>query len=322
MTPFGITSSGDTVHALTLSAHGMTATFLTYGAILQDLRLDSLDHSLTLGSERIEDYEGPIKYHGAIVGPVANRLSGAKAVIDGIEHRFEPNLNGQHNLHSGSAGSHQKIWQVADVSPSQLTLTHSMPYGEGGFPANRVMTAAYEIVSGPTLRLTLTTTADEPSIANATNHSYWNLDGSDHMRDHQIRIAADHYLPTDGDTIPTGEVADVDDTAFDFQDWRRLVPDAPALDTTFCVARHRRAMTECLWLKGANGVTMTVASTEPAMHIYDGRAAPRPNAPVYEGIAIEAQGWPDAPNTPTFPSIEVTPDAPVVQVTEWRFSRA
>ena len=314
MTPFGALHSGEVVHAIPLHAYGLSATILTYGAILQDVRLDGMDHGLTIGAERLGDYETEMAFHGSIVGPVANRLSGAKAVIDGIEHRFEPNQNGQHSLHSGSAGTQRKIWQIDTTSPNSITLSHKMPYGEGGFPANRVLTAAFEILPGPALRLTLTTTADDISIANATNHSYWNLDGTDHMDDHQLRIAADHYLPTDGETIPTGDVAEVDETPFEFRQWRRLIPASPPLDITFCVARQRRTLTECLWLKGASGVEMSVATTEAGLHLYDGR-------PAYNGIAIEAQGWPDAPNTPRFPKIEVTPNAPAVQITEWRFSQ-
>ena len=319
---FGTTKSGETVHAVTLSDHGLSATVLTFGAILQDVRLDGVAHGLTLGSDRLEDYEGMMAFHGSIVGPVANRLGGAKAIIAGIEHRFEPNLNGQHSLHSGSAGLHDKVWQIDVYNEKSTTLSRAMPYGEGGFPANRTITARFEIASGPTLRLTLTTTADDTSIANATNHSYWNLDGTGHMRDHTIQVAADHFLPSDDvHFLVTGEIAPVDSTPFDVRTPQALIPAEPPLDTTFCVANARRNLTECMWLRGASGLKMAVATTEPGLHLYDGRAAQTPNGPFYAGLAIEAQGWPDAPNNPRFPSIEVTPDAPVVQVTEWRFSQ-
>jgi len=160
------------------------------------------------------------------------------------------------------------------------------------------------------------TTADDISIANVTNHSYWNLDGTGHMRDHSVQIAADQYLPvSEVDTLPTGEVADVEATPFDLRRWAELIPQTPPLDTTFCVANSRRVLTDCMWLKGVSGITMTVATTEVGVHLYDGR-------PAYDGLAIEAQGWPDAPNNPRFPRIEVTLDAPVVQITEWRFERS
>lgn len=322
MIPFGITRTGQQVDAITLSAHGLSATILTYGAILQDVRLDGVDHSLTLGSQTFEDYEDTMMFHGAIVGPVANRIRGASAMIAGTVYDFEANLEGQHTLHSGTAGIHNKVWQVDNVSEKSLSLSHKLPNSEAGFPANRHITATFEIVSGPTLRLAITTTTDAPSIVNATNHSYWNLDGTDHMRDHTVQVQSEHFLATgDTDVLPTGEILLVANTPYDFRQPNKLIPEHPPLDTTFCVSNTRRNLTECCWLRGACGVTMAVATTEAGMHLYDARAANRADGPFYEGLAIEAQGWPDAPNHPHFPSINVTPDAPLTQITEWRFSK-
>lgn len=323
MKDFGATKDGTAIQAVTISGHGLSATILTYGAILQDVRLDGVPHGLTLGANDVATYESSMGFHGSVVGPVANRLGGAKAVIDGIEHRFEANLNKRHTLHSGSAGTHSKVWHIDEYDRKSLTLSAVLPDGEGGFPENRNLTARFEILAGPSLRLTLTTTTDAPSIANVTNHSYWNLDGSDHLRDHSLQVAAGYYLPSDPvDTLPTGEIEPSDGTAFDFSKPRQFLPQHPPLDTTFCVAMGRRALTECLWLRGASGVMMAVATTEAGVHLYDGANARRPNGPYYEGLAIEAQGWPDAPNNPKFPSIEITPETPAVQVTDWRFSKA
>ena len=316
MTRFGVTKAGDAVEAITLSAHGLSATILTYGAIVQDVRLDGIAHSLTIGSDRLDDYENDMRYYGCVVAPVANRLRDASATIDGVKHQFEANQHGKHTLHSGTNGAHAFVWQIDDKSQNCLFLSHKMTDVHGGFPANRTITARFEITAGPTLRLTLTTTTDAPSIANATNHSYWNLDGSGKIAGHQIRVDADHYLPTDDvDSLVTGEVRPVAGTDYDFRSFAPLVPENPPLDHTFCVAPEQRDLTECMFLTGASGLSMTVATTEAGVHIYDARDAQ------YPGIAIEAQGWPDAPNQPDFPSIEVTPDAPVVQITEWRFAK-
>lgn len=317
MTPFGTTRSGQQVEAITLSAHGLSVTVLTYGAIVQDVRLDGVQHSLTVGSGRLCDYESNMQYFGCVVAPVANRLRDARAVIDGKIHRFDANMDGQHTLHSGSTGAHRFVWQIDEISESGCTLSLKMPDGQGGFPGKREISASFEILPGPALRLTLTTITDAPSIANATNHSYWNLDGSGNFGGHHIKIAADTFLPTNPDTtLVTGAVQPVDRTPFDLRDWTSIAPAKPTFDHTFCVARNRRALTECLWLRGASGLTMTVATTEPGMHIYDGRDSG------HNAIAVEAQGWPDAPNNANFPGIEITPDAPAVQTTEWRFSRA
>lgn len=319
---FGVTQDGHKVEAIRLSGHGLTVTVLTLGAILQDVRLDGVAHGLTLGSDRLADYEGDMRYHGSIVGPVVNRLSGASVPIGGRVVPLEVNFHGRHNIHSGSAGTHLKVWRVVERNDATLTLQHELVDGEGGFPGNRIMTATFSLLPSATLRLSLTTTTDAPSIVNATNHSYWNLDGSDHLGDHTLRIDADRYLPADEIDLVTGEIADVAGMTLDFRAARRLTPGDPPLDNTFCVADQRGPLRPWLTLQGESGVTLNVSTTEPGVHVYDGRAAARPGRPFSEGLAIECQGWPDAPNHPQFPSIDVTPDAPVTQVTEWRFSKA
>ncbi|SMX43412.1 aldose epimerase family protein [Octadecabacter ascidiaceicola] len=314
MTQFGTTSDGRTVDALTISAHGLSARVLTLGAILQDVRLSGIEHNLTVGAPDLSRYEGTFQYHGAIVGPVANRITNATAVIDGYDHRFEANLDGKHTLHSGTRGTQTRIWDVAHHSVDRLELTLKLGDGDGGFPANRTVTARFEILEGPALRLAIMTTTDATTVANLTNHSYWNLDGSDHMRDHSLQIDALEYLPTDEASFPTGEIAPVRQTPFDFTEQRPLALGSPPVDHTFCITKQRRALTEVLHLTGANGLSMRVATTETGMHIYD-------NRPAHDSIAIEAQGWPDAPRHNHFPSIEVAPQAPIEQITQWRFSR-
>lgn len=314
MTQFGTASDGTTVDALTITAHGLTAQILTLGAILHDVRLDGIDHSLTDTPSTLADYETAYQYHGAIVGPVANRITNANAVIDGIEHRFVANLDGKHTLHGGKRGTNARIWNVVSHSAASLELSLSLGDGDSGFPANRHISAQFDIIDGPALRLTITTTTDAPSIANLTNHSYWNLDGSDHMRDHSLQIDATRYLPATDDSFPTGDIEPVAQTPFDFTEPRHLTLGETPLDHTFCLSQDRRALTEVLNLTGANGLSIHVATTETGIHVYD-------NRPTYGSIAIEAQAWPDAPRHPKFPSISVTPDSPVKQITQWRFSR-
>lgn len=314
LTDFDATFDDDSVKSLTLCAHGLTVRVLTLGAILQDVRLDGIEHSLTLGSADLAGYKDAFKYHGAIVGPVANRITNATAEIDGFVHQFETNLNDKHTLHGGVNGTHARIWDVVEHSEDRIELSLKLADGDGGFPANRIVTACFEILHGPALRLTITTTTDAPSIANLTNHSYWNLDGSNHMRDHTLQIEAENYLPTNATSFPTGEITPVSETPFDFTTCKLLTLGSPPIDHTFCLSQHRRALTEVLHLTGANGLSMHVATTETGMHVYDDR-------PTYAGIAIEAQSWPDAPRHWRFPSIEVTPQAPVQQITQWRFSR-
>lgn len=319
ITDFGRTAGGIPVKAITLRSHGLTARILTWGAVLQGLWLPGVAHGLTLGSERLADYEGSMIHHGSLIAPVANRISGARAVLDGQELTFEKNFLGRMTLHSGTAGTQGRVWDLQGCDGTSASLAADLPDGAGGFPGNRRITARYEVL-GATLRLTITAVTDRPTFFNATNHSYWNLDGTGTWAGHRLKVAADEILPTDGDDCVTGAVVPVAGTDYDFRRGKVPAPGRPPLDHCFVLARARRDVTPVLWLQGQGGVTMEVATTEAGLQLYDGRAAIRPGRGPHEGIAIEAQGWPDAPNRAGFPAIVLRPGDILRQVTEWRFS--
>lgn len=321
ITDFGRTEGGFLVRAITLETAGLTARILTWGAVLQGLWLPGGAHGLTLGSERLADYEGAMICHGSLIAPVANRISGARAVLDGRNLSFERNFLGRMTLHSGSAGTQGRVWDIESCDRTSVRLAADLPDGAGGFPGNRRVMACYEVVDA-TLRLTITATTDRPTFFNATNHSYWNLDGTGTWAGHRLKVAADDMLPTDGDDCVTGAVVPVAGTAYDFRRGRVPEPGQPPIDHCFILARARRDLAPVLRLEGRSGVTMEVATTEPGLQIYDGRGAARPGRRAYEGIAIEAQNWPDAPNRAGFPSIVLRPGEVARQVTEWRFARS
>ncbi|MCB6179877.1 galactose mutarotase [Rhodobacter sp. Har01] len=317
VTIFGQTSDGRPVHAIDLAAGTLSVRLLTLGSAVQDLRLSGLPWELTLGLSSVAEYEATAGgYFGVLVGPVANRLSAAQAPIAGRLHRFAAN-EGPNLLHSGPLGTQARVWTLADASATQAKLTLDLPDGDGGFPGNRRVTALWTVEAPATLRLELTGTTDAPTLMNLANHSYWNLDGSIDWTGHRLRIAADAWLPTGPDGLPTGEIAPAAGM-MDFRTARELTPGAPALDHCFCLAPARRALTEVAWLTGTSGVTMTLATTEPGLQVYDGRSAIRDGGGAHEGLALEAQGWPDAPNHPGFPGIEISPEAAYRQTTEWR----
>ncbi|MEZ5779095.1 MAG: aldose epimerase family protein [Paracoccaceae bacterium] len=315
-----MTADGVPVHRITLGDGALKAEFLTLGATLESLRLDGLGYSLTVGAGRLEDYEGGMRYHGTLIAPVVNRFTDGRAVAGGREMKLERNLDGRHNLHSGGAGTHLKVWRIAEVTPDRLDLALDLPDGEGGFPGNRRVAAEYSLASPAVLRLTITARTDRPTVFNAANHSYWNLDGAARWTGHGMRIAAEHYLPATSDFRPTGEIAPVAGTSMDFRLARTIAPDDPPLDHCFCLARRRGPLRSVLWLTGRSGVAMEVATTEPGIQVYDGRHAARPGRGAYEGLAIEPECWPDAPNHRGFPSIELLPGETYRQITEWRFS--
>jgi len=320
VTDFGTTAQGQPVRRITLTRGPLTVSLLTFGAILQDVRLRGVPRNLTLGSDRLADYQGAMLYHGALIAPVVNRLSRACAPIAGVLHRFEANQDGQHTLHGGAAGTHLQVWTLAEFGETSATLTLTLPDGAGGFPGTRPVRATFSLTDPATLRLQITATTDRPTLFNAANHSYWNLDGTPDWSGHSLQIDADRYLPTTDSFAPTGEVRTVAGTPFDFRQPRLPTPGNPALDTSFCLADGPRSLARALTLTGQSGVSMTLATTEAAVQVYDGRAAPRLGRAPCEALAIEAQNWPDAPNHPDFPGIELHPGDTYHQTTEWRFA--
>lgn len=318
--PFGKTAAGQAVQRITLGAGRLAVSLLTYGSVLQSVRLVGVDHDLTLGSDRIADYEGPMVYHGPLIGPVANRIGGSSALLDGQRHMFQANQNGRHLLHSGSTGTHARLWRLAEMTDTACTLTLSLPDGEGGFPGNRRITARWGVERPGTLRLEITATTDAPTFVNFCNHSYWNLDGTDTWAGHRLKIRADEVLEVDGDLVPTGARLSLKGHPLDMRAGRTIAPGNPPMDTNWCLGQRREMLRDVLWLTGTRGVSMTVATTEPGLQVYDGRDAIRPGRGAYEGLAIEPQGWPDAPSHDGFPSIILRPGETYAQVTEWRFT--
>ncbi|MGJ8621322.1 MAG: aldose epimerase family protein [Yoonia sp.] len=321
MTVFGTTRYGATVEKLTIAAGDLSVDILTFGAIVHAVRFGAEDHSLALGSDNLADYEADMGYFGAIVGPIANRISTSRVRLDGMMYELDRNENGKVHLHSGADGVHQRIWEVAAQSDDSVTLSLRLADGDAGLPGKRDIRVTYRVAAPASLTMTIDGTTDTTTCMNFASHIYWNLDGSDTWIGHHLRVAADHYLPVNDQTCPTGEIADVTGTDMDFRQGIVPAKGAPALDHNFCLSDGRTALRDVLWLTGQSGLKMTLATTEPGMQIHDAAGSHRPGKPPYEGLVIEPQGWPDAPNHRSFPSIKVTPEAPYQQISQWRFEK-
>ncbi len=313
MQVFGTTKAGKTAHAITLHAGDLSVTLLTYGARVQDVRLAGVDHALTTGSDDLADYEGAMLYHGAIVGPIANRIGTARVRLDGMMYELERNEDGARHLHSGSEGTHAQVWDVVEVTDSTATLALDMPDGMAGLPGKRRVMAQFVLTAPATLTLTITADSDTTTVMNFANHSYWNLDGSATWHGHRMKIAADHYLPIDAATCPTGDVEDVTGTGMDFREGPVIGAQTPALDHNFCLSDTITPPRDVLWLTGQTGTRMVMATNMPGLQVFDGR-------PAYDALAIEAQHWPDAPNNAHFPQIKIAAGETYEQVTSWRFA--
>ena len=137
MTSFGTTKDGTQVHKISLAAGDLRVVLLTHGARVQSVRLAGVAHDLTLGSEDLAEYEGGHGYHGALIAPVVNRLTGARAPLSDRNLQLEMNFNGKHSLHSGPSGAHAQVWQVLRATATEAVLALDLPDGLGGFSGNR-----------------------------------------------------------------------------------------------------------------------------------------------------------------------------------------
>lgn len=324
---FGILSDGHEVSVITLVAGQLTARILTLGAILQDLRLAGTPWPLVLGADFLAAYEGPMGWFGAVVGPVANRIGGATALIDGQTARFEAN-EGPNTLHSGSSGTAAHLWQITTLAPDRVTLQLDLPAGFGGFPGNRVIRAAYQVLPPATLALTLSAQTDAPTLMNLAHHPYWNLDGTADARDHRLQVAADAYLPTDTANLPLAP-RPLNGDPRDLRAARGLAG-LPPLDHNYCLGPAPGPLRATATLTGAKGVCLTLATTAPGLQVYDGAGidcAPYPGLTgvpygPHAGVALEPQLWPDATNHADFPPIVLRPGSVWRQQTHYRLYRA
>jgi aldose 1-epimerase len=325
---FGTTKAGEAIEKITIGSPELSASFLTLGAILNDVRLKGVRHSLTLGGMTLAAYDnGPMRYFGAIVGPVANRIAKGKAHIGGKEMNLPLNENGKTTLHGGETGMHGRAWTVTLQSDEQVTMMLNLADGEEGYPGNRTVFVSYYI-TGSILTMEITATTDAPTIFAPANHSYWNLSGAAMTSGHVLTINADRYTPVDADLIPTGEAAPVAGTPFDFRYARVLKGDTGhRYDHNFCIADARRGVQYVARLEAPSGLLMEIESTEPGLQVYDGvgvSTAPhvgQNGAPynAFAGIALEAQCWPDGMHHAKFPSVALMPGDTYRQTTRWNF---
>ena len=321
---FGLTPDGRAVEAVTLRGPRLTARVLTLGATVQDLRLEGVAHPLVLGFPTADGYFGPGLYAGALVGRFANRLGGGRFTIDGRAYQADRNERGRTLLHGGTEGIHHRIWTVADLSADRVTLTLELPDGHMGFPGKLTIRAEIS-VAGDALAFDLRATTDAPTLCNLAHHGYFALDGSGDARGHLLQVAADHYLPVDADLIPTGEVAPVTGTRFDFRQRRDLR--GGEYDHNLCLGPSRTALRPVATLTGRTGLRMEIETTEPGLQLYDGRHFDGVAGLVglcygpHAGVALETQGWPDAPNHPGFPDAVLRPGQEYRAVTRYRFGR-
>lgn len=330
---WGQTPDGRAVELLTLrNAAGVEVRIATLGGIVTSLRVPDRDghvDDVVLGHDAVAGYFPNSNYFGAIVGRYANRIAGGAFVLDGTTYKLAQN-NGPNHLHGGHKGWDQAIWQpetFQNASGTGVMLTLMSPDGDEGYPGAVRAKVTYTLTSRNELAVDYEATTDKPTIINLTQHSYFNLAGerASDILGHQLMIQADRYTPVDDTLIPTGELAPVAGTPFDFRTatgiGARIGQDHVQLtrgrgyDHNWVLTRQGDGVSlAARVVEPASGRTLEIATTEPGLQFYSGNfldgSVTGKNGRVYghrAGFCLETQHFPDSPNKPEFPSTTLRP---------------
>ncbi|MBV8713669.1 MAG: galactose mutarotase [Chloroflexi bacterium] len=316
-------SPGGTVFRL--AGARLRARVLAYGGILQALEVPDPDgrwHNVTLGFADPDQYRrANPAYFGATIGRFANRIAGGTFSLDGRSYKVPVN-NGQNSLHGGPGGFHNRIWQPTQVSETRVALQYVSPDGEEGYPGTVHVTVTYSIQDVDSLRLDYLATADAPTVVNLTNHAYFNLAGKGDIYNHVVWLNASHYLPVDTTQIPTGLVAPVDGTPFDFRQPTAIGAHMPpgGYDHNWVLdgwtSSTSAPLLQARVTEPTSGRALEVWTTEPGIQFYTGNLLEQRGA----GFTLETQHYPDAPNQPTFPSTVLRPGKQFRSTTIYRLS--
>lgn len=303
---------GQIVERVTLQNAEMVVDLIALGASLQSVKFHGAQ--MVVSGETLEDYLGPLSYAGAIVGRVANRIADARANIAGRTFALDANEPSGNCLHGGSDGAGHQVWSIDETGPYFAIFSLRMDDGHMGFPGALEVRARYELL-GTTLSLDISAQSDAETLCSFAPHGYWNLSGQNNINGHELTVYADSYLPLDARQIPTGEIAEVAGSAFDFRTAREI--ERTALDHNFCMSAERTALRPVMKLHSPeSGITLSVASTEAGLQLYDARHLGR------TGLAIEPQVWPDAVNQDGFPSMVLRPNQTYRALTEFSLCKA
>ena len=295
------------------------------------------------GYSSIDGYlNAPEEYFGALIGRYGNRIAKGKFKLDGTEYTLATN-NAPNHLHGGPGGFHKAVWDAHQPNPRTLELTYTSPDGEEGYPGTVTAKVTYQITESNALQITYDATTDKPTIINLTNHAYFNLsgEGAPTINDHLLEIMASRYTPVDNTLIPTGELAPVAGTPFDFRQPAAIgsrlgqtneqLKSGLGYDHNFVLDKtypgHRDLAAAAF--SATTGIRMDVYTTEPGIQFYGGNfltgqhKGKSGRAYAHRSLfCLETQHFPDSPNQPDFPSCTLRPGDRYGQTTLYVFSAA
>jgi aldose 1-epimerase len=330
---FGRLSDGQAVESFTLTnANGIELRAITYGATIISIRVPDRDGRLddvVLGHDDLAGYVTKPAYMGVVVGRYGNRIAGGRFTLDGQTYKLATN-NGPNHLHGGVRGFDKHNWKAESFERPDgvgVAFTRRSPDGEEGYPGNLDVRVTYTLNDRGEVSFEYLATTDKPTVVNLTQHSYFNLagDGKRDVLGHELKIDADRYTPVDKTLIPTGVLAPVAGTPFDFRKPTAIgarigaddeqIRNGGGYDHNFVLNRRGPGLTRVIQVyEPTTGRTMDIATTEPGVQFYSGNfldgSIKGKGGHVYArryGFCLETQHFPDSPNKPDFPSTVLRP---------------
>jgi len=335
---FGLMPEGDSVMLYTLkNEKDITVSITNYGGIITGIHTPDRNGktaNITLGFNNLEQYLAGHPNFGALIGRYGNRIANAEFSLEGETYTLAVN-NGNNSLHGGLKGFDDVLWVPEVISCDEraaLRLSYLSPDGEEGYPGNLNVTVTYELLMDQ-LFITYEAETDKTTVLNLTNHAYFNLAGEGSIRDHILYINASKYTPVNEELIPTGELANVEGTPFDFRKptvieerFDQLGNDPVGYDHNFVIdgsAGEKRLAAKAMDPK--TGRFVEVSTTEPGMQFYTGNfldgslSSGKTTFDQHSGFCLETQHFPDSPNQPDFPSTILRPGEKFASQTIFKF---
>ena len=339
--PFGKTADGEVVEAFTLkNTNGIEVTAITYGGIITSLRVPDRNGAIgdiVLGFDAIDGYLKGHPFFGAIIGRYGNRIAKGRFSIDKQTYTLATN-NGPNHLHGGIRGFDKHVWQAEILNENSLRFSRVSPDGEEGYPGTLQVQVIYSLTNYNEFIVDYSASTDQPTHVNLTQHSYFNLAGAGaDVLGHELMIDADRYTPVTSELIPTGELAPVEGTPFDFRKPTAIgarinaahpqIKNGQGYDHNWVLNREGPGLElAARVLEPSSGRTMEVATTEPGMQFYagnflDGTIVGKGGHKYgrRSGFCLETQHYPDSPNQPDFPSTLLRPGSTYSSRTVFKF---
>lgn len=309
--------------------NGMEVCITNYGGRIVSIMVPDKEgqmRDVVLGFDSIQDYLNIRTNFGAIIGRYSNRIHQGKFSINGIEYQLPRNNHG-HCLHGGPKGFDVQMFDVVYLSEQMVEMTYLSKDGESGFPGNLMCKVTYSLTDDNAIDLRYSAETDRTTVVNLTNHSYFNLDGGDGLKnaEHLLTIHADGYTPVDSTLMTTGEIAPVDGTDMDF---RRPTAIGARIDNDFEQLKYCRGYDHnwvlntkgdisqiCATLESPQtGIVLDVYTNEPGIQFYAGNSLngsiKGKKGIVYNhraSVCLETQKYPDTPNKSEWPSVLLKP---------------